>query len=307
MENKVFTYLEFALPIHNCVIIPELGGFIVNQEEPLHHIDANVCVPGYMITFNPDLKHDDGVIVSYYIRDGKMTYNAALQKIKDFVKGLKQELSTQKPVTCGRLGSLYMNKEGKLLFEANPSFVFPSLYGLTAVGLSNLSDINRRESASRKSFPIKYTLGSVAAALVAMFLFTVPSANVSNNTGLQGAIPQQSGFIYSLAEQVKPLLEVDSVKVVEAKAESKVSEAQPQSLRTYYIIVGGEDTQSRAERLLDKIKKNGLQSVNILEAGGRFRIYVASFSDKPEAEGFLDTFRKENPKYETAWLYSKRN
>ena len=83
MENKVFTYLEFALPIHNCVIIPELGGFIVNQEEPLHHIDANVCVPGYMITFNPDLKHDDGVIVSYYIRDGKMTYNAALQKIKD--------------------------------------------------------------------------------------------------------------------------------------------------------------------------------------------------------------------------------
>lgn len=189
MENKVFTYLEFALPIHNCVIIPELGGFIVNQEEPLHHIDANVCVPGYMITFNPDLKHDDGVIVSYYIRDGKMTYNAALQKIKDFVKGLKQELSTQKPVSCGRLGSLYMNKEGKLLFEANPSFVFPSLYGLTAVGLSNLSDINRRESASRKNFPVKYTLGSVAAALVAMFLFTVPSANVSNNTGLQGGIP----------------------------------------------------------------------------------------------------------------------
>ncbi len=307
MENKVFTYLEFALPIHNCVIIPELGGFIVNQVEPLLHVDANVFVPEYMITFNPDLKHDDGVIVSHYMRDGKISYNAALQKIKDFVKGLKQELSTQKTVACGRLGSLYMNKDGKLLFEANPSFVFPSLYGLTAVGLSNLSDINRRESVSRKSFPIKYALGSVAAAVVAMFLFTVPSANVSNNTDMQSGIPQQSGFINSLAEQVKPLLDPDSVKVVEAKVENKESQTPPQSLRTYYIIVGGEDTQSRADRLLDKIKKNGLQSASILESGGRFRIYVASFSDKPEAEVFLNTFRKENPKYETAWLYSKRN
>ncbi len=59
--------------------------------------------------------------------------------------------------------------------------------------------------------------------------------------------------------------------------------------------------------LLNKIKSTTFPTAAIVETTDRYRIYVSSFNDKIQAETFLDGFRKENPKYETAWLYSKRN
>jgi len=302
MENKVFTYLELALSIHNCVTIPELGGFIVNQEQWLPGSEPGV--PGFTIVFNPDLKHDDGILISYYKRDENISYNAALQKVKDFVKTLKQQLLNKRAVHCGRLGALSVNADGKLFFESDKTFIYPNFYGLTALQLNYLSEINKGQEFQRRRFPVKYTLGSIAAAVATMFLFTIPSVNV-DNSGKSSV--QQSGFVYSLSESKKSLLNVDSARFAESEVERRADEGIKTSLRTYYIIVGGEDTNSQAKRLLDKIRENGIKDAEIVESEGRFRIYAASFPDKSKAESFLDTFRKENPKYETAWLYSKRN
>ncbi len=68
-----------------------------------------------------------------------------------------------------------------------------------------------------------------------------------------------------------------------------------------------KDSKLRAERLLEKVQISGLRNAAIIESEGRYRVYAASFTDKIEGESFLETFRKENPKYETAWLYSSRN
>lgn len=302
MENKVFTYLELALSIHNCVTIPELGGFIVNQEEWL--AGSQQSIPGFTIVFNPDLKHDDGILVSYYKRDEKISYNAALLKVKDFVKSLKQELINKRAVHCGRLGVLSVNADGKLFFESDKTFIYPNFYGLTAINLNYLTDINREQEFRRRAFPVRYTMGGIAAAVAAIFLFTIPSVNVENTTVKNNI--QQSGFIYSLSQSRKSTLTIDSSQFFKSENENVNTEAKA-SVRTYYIIVGGEDTNNQAQRLLSRIRENGLKDANIIESGGRFRIYIASFPDKVEAENFLETFRMENPKYETAWLYSKRN
>jgi hypothetical protein len=302
MENKVFTYLELALSIHSCVIIPELGGFIVNPEEWLP--DSGRGIPGFTIVFNPDLKHDDGILISYYKRDENISYNAASQKVKDFVKILKQELLNEGTVHCGRLGTLSVSAGGRLIFEPGKTFIYPDFYGLSALRLNYLSEISRERDIQRRYFPVKYTIGSIAAAVAAIFLFTVPSVNVGNTSGNNTI--QQSGFIYSLSESGKPLPVVDSGEFLKPEIESVNTEIKA-SLRTYYIIVGGDDSNSQARQLLGRARENGLKNADIIESGGRFRIYVASFSDKAEAEDFLEIFRKENPKYETAWLYSQRN
>jgi hypothetical protein len=302
MENKVFTYLELALSIHNCVTITGLGGFIVNQEE--WQPGSGRGIPGFTIGFNPSLKHDDGILISYYRRDENISYNAALLKVKDFVKALKQELLTKGTVHCGKLGTLSVSAGGKLLFEAGESFIYPNFYGLTALELDYLSAINREQEARRKRFSVKYAIGSIVAAVAAMFLFTVPSVNVDNTYGRSNI--QQSGFIYSLSESGKPLPAVDSSRFFKPEVDSINMEIK-ESLRTYYIIAGGGDTGSQTRRLLGKMQGNGLRNADIVESGGRFRIYVASFTDKAEAEDFLEIFRTENPEYKTAWLYSKRN
>ncbi|NDV94406.1 SPOR domain-containing protein [Dysgonomonas sp. 521] len=299
MENKVFTYLEFALPIHNCVIIPELGGFIINREETSSTFGTRIQVPGFDVVFNPDIRHDDGIITSYYKKDENLPYNVALQRIKDFVKMLKQELSAHKTVEIGKLGKLSVNEDGKIGFEAKQSFILPDFYGLTSVELNSLAGIIQSNEVQRKSFPVRYIAGSVAAAVAALLLFVVPSTTVNDNIGVKNV--QQSGFVYSLTN--KPI--VEPTQEVVPDVENTETEEAP--LRTYHIIVGGEDNKMHAQRLLKKMKSGGWNNVDIVESGGRYRISVASFSDKTEAESYLETFRKENPKYETAWLYSQRN
>ena len=299
MNDEIFKYLEFSLPIHNCVIIPDFGGFILNSEPASLLVDG-IVPPKFSVVFNPDLKHDDGILINLYRKDEDLSYNVASQRIKEFVKELKKDLLVDKPVYCSRLGYLSADENNKTIFTANKLLIFPDSYGLRQVELCRLINIERTSEVRANHFSLKYTLGGIAAAAVALFLFAVPSINIKDNSIQKYS--QQAGFVSSLSASFNPVLETN---VQEEDLEKKETDKQV-SLRTYYIIVGGEETKSQADRLLEKIRNNGLKSASIVRSD-RYRIYVASFTDKVEGESYLEVFRKENPQYSTAWLYSKRN
>lgn len=292
----MFKYLEYSLFFHNCVILPGLGGFIVN---PGATAGSDIKPLKLHLVFNPELNHDDGIIASYIVRDDKMSYNAALQRIKDFVKEVKADLRAGQTIKCASLGELFLNREGNISFIANRSFIYPSFLGLTPVDLPLLTDIKETsQKATRKLF-LRNVAGVVAAAVAAIFLFIGPSANISTS---EVNSKQQAGFVQLLTSN-SHMISADSLTGIEMPQVDKKANA---SMRVYYIIVGGEESKSRAEQLLNKVKDSGFQNAEIVESGDRYRIYVASFTDKVEGESYLEIFRKENPRYATAWLYSKR-
>lgn len=297
MNDKILKYLEFSLPVHNCVIIPDFGALILNSE-PASFCAEGIVPPSLSVIFNPDLKHDDGILVNLYKKDENLSYNAALQCVKDFVKELKKALLADKIVECGRFGYFSADGNGKTVFRANELFVFPDSYGLKPVELNRLINIERVQEIRSNRISLRYTFGGVAAAVAALLMFAVPSINIKDTYTHKAS--QQAGFISSLSESLNPILESKTQEV------NVVEEATENSLRTYYVILGGEESKSQADRLLQKVRSNGFKNASIVESD-RYRIYIASFTDKAEGESFLDTFRKENPQYSTAWLYSKRN
>lgn len=296
MKNDIFKYLEYSLFVHNYVVIPGLGGFIINLDSAYSGI--NIESPKFKIVFNPELNHDDGILVSYIVKDEKVSYNIASQRIKDFVKELKRDLQNDEVVSLG-FGQIFLDKERNLSFVENKSVVHPLFYGLTSVKLQYLTDIRGTSAQEAKHVLLRNVLGGVAAVAAAVFLFVVPSTNISNKEA-----SQEAGFIHSLtntlALDTKPDSSLLDIKE-NVQADTKIEG------RTYYIVVGGEDSKSRAERLLEKVQLSGFNKAAIVESAERYRIYIASFTDKTEGESFLETFRQENPKYESAWLYSKRN
>lgn len=76
--------------------------------------------------------------------------------------------------------------------------------------------------------------------------------------------------------------------------------------RSYYIIVAGTPSKSKAESLLSSIRTALLPQAEIIERNNMSRIYIARFSDKKAAEDYLEDFREQNPKYKDAWLLSVR-
>lgn len=294
----MFKYLEYSLFFHNCVILPGLGGFIINSEST---IDSDIKPLKLHLVFNPELNHDDGIIASYIVRDDKISYNAALQRIKDTVKDIKADLRSGQIIKCANLGELFLDREGNISFVANRNFVYPSFWGLTSVDLPLLVDIKETSQKETKRLFLRNIAGVAAAAVAAIFLFIGPSANISTSD----VNKQQAGFVQLLTSNSNhTIVSADSLNI--KSVQPQVDEKTNASTRVYYIIVGGEDSKSRAERLLEKIKGSGFQNAAIVESGDRYRIYVASFTDKAESESYLEKFRKENPQYATAWLYSKR-
>ena len=315
MKKTIFKYLEFSLPIHNCVIVPELGGFLINIEASYTHIDNKIAPPICNIVFNPELKHNDGILASYIIKDENISYNAACIKIKEFVKTLKSDLKAGKTIACGNLGTFKYDSIGNFIFTPI-QYSHPTLLGLCPIQIQQLSDINRKQKTKRKNLSLKYTISGIAATAAAFFLFAIPSTSIKDNSNSH--ITQNAGFIssitISLANSKKS--EIKNISIEKAKEttpidtivkEYSLKENIASPTRTYYIIIGGEDSKERATMLLNKIKSTTFPTAAIVETTDRYRIYVSSFNDKIQAETFLDGFRKENPKYETAWLYSKRN
>ncbi|MFV0418655.1 MAG: SPOR domain-containing protein [Dysgonomonas sp.] len=309
MEKEIFKYLEFLLPIHNCVTIPDFGGFIVNAKSPLFSTNDEKH-PQYGIVFNPDLNHNDGIIASYISKDENISYNAACNKIRDFVKALQIELKSGKAVICGNIGILTINYLGNTTFSSNKNIIYPAFYGLGPIGIKQLSDVNDAIRKKKRNISIKYALGGMVAAIAAISLFTTSSTNIKDENY---AIFSKASFISSIAT---PLSQPNIAKEVPFESGNKndntfitstESESLNTAVRTYYIIIGGEENKTRAERLLKRIKEADFPDAAMIETQDRYRIYISSFEDKREAEDYLSLFRKDNPKYQTAWLYSKRS
>lgn len=300
--NILFEYISYLLPQHNCVVIPELGGFVVNLEPAKFTSNAYLNPPTYSIVFNSDLQYDDGILTSFVMRDEGISYNAASQKIKSYVKSVKSDLTENGFVDCHHLGSLHLDDNEILTFKMNKSALHPKLIGLTPSFLEKIAVINHTEDHKLKSSKIRYFVSGAAAAVAAILLLTIPSVNIENHES--HVSNQQAGFIQSISEIVSS--PVDNIPVGLDEL-ANIDETKNISGRTYYIIIAGEESSARANKLLDKIKSTDFPSASIIESSDRIRIYATSFGDKEEAERYLTKLRDENPKYATAWLYSKKN
>lgn len=307
MENMIFEYIDFLLPRHNCVIVPGLGAFIVNIEPSICDKNDNIAPPVYSVIFNRELRHNDALIISYLQTTKNISYSAAYNIVTDSVKDIKQVLQQGTPVACGKLGFLKNDENGNIAFYPNNIIHYPLNFGLTPVSLQILESIqNMGDTENKRNLTIK-RIASVAAIIAGVFLFVTPSANIGspdNNI-------QKANFLDIFRQTVNELPSSSNVTATtdtgadfsEAiNAESIIEKPE----RTYYIIIGGEESENQANRLLNKFQTQGFPKASIIKSD-RYRIYVASFADKHEAERYLDIFRLENPQYSTAWLYSKKN
>ena len=311
MENWIFEYIEFLLPKHNCVIIPNFGGFIVNLEPSFTLNGSNtISSPKYNIVFNQELKHDDGLLASSIQTAKNISYQAACNAINDCVKQIRLSLQHGLPIMCGNIGTLTQDSEANLIFRSSSSFVHPTLFGLTNVYLQPLDIISYQDTTSKKHNKVRYTIGSVAAVAAAVLLFIIPSANVGETSGNT----QKAGFLNNFTRSMSTIhsiqktdaLPTNTVSVASTSDSSTIQAEESKPARTYYIIIGGEEYENQAKRLLDRFQAGDFPNAAIVKSD-RYRIYIASYNDKSEAERSLDIFRLENPKYATAWLYSKKN
>lgn len=339
MENTIFRHIEFWLPKYGCIIVPNLGGFILNVE-PAYKTETEFFPPVYGVVFNPDLKYNDGGLASLIQQSEKVSYSSAVEKIAEFVRNVKQNLNNKESVICGSLGIL-SSVNGKIVFAPSRTLVYPELFGMQPASLMPLSAISCQIANKHKTVRIKQTLIGIASAVAALVLFITPygavndkSSYLNQQAGFLSSINNSSSKVYSQSqslafnvneknnvelvagitstsakdENIKEAVDVDDKKYISAnsKVKKEVIKTEMKPSHSYFLIIGGEDDKVRANRLLTNFKKEGFGDARIVESKDKYRIYIASFVNKNEADQYVKQFRLKNPKYKSAWIYAKK-
>lgn len=359
--KEFVSHIDYLIQKHDCVIIPDFGGFVLSHERARFLTDGSILPPKVTIGFNPELKYNDGLLAESYMNMHSTSYDVACHKINEAVKKLNTLISRKQPVQIGCLGVVVLGENNRLFFTPNEnlSVFHPETFGLSRVNLKRLCDLEKSTEKNKKISLVRRIFAGTGAAAAAILLFFIASTPVSEDINTQkssfftdlvsttnnkseikatNAAPDntlelQNKVVATKSEEFVPLVK----KPIDAQAEERKQEEpksnnkpvvvsntdaekivkQPEPDKNiapkvnqkgnYFVIIGSAGDNGEAQKLMTKLKSKGLSGLNILEADNRFRIYVASFSDKRDANEYLQSFKKENPQMHDAWVYMKKN
>lgn len=144
---------------HNCVIIPGFGGFVGNFKSTDFDESRLLVSPSRKkVAFNQSLIENDGLLINALMTRKGITYEQAEKEVTLFTKFLNDRLEKYKNYEFKNIGSLYLNKEGKLIFVAYEGLNFhKKSFGLQDIKVKRLQHVvaseKPQEAAQDKNSP----------------------------------------------------------------------------------------------------------------------------------------------------------
>lgn len=321
-------YIAYLLTRHECVIVPELGAFVVSADTNAFMQKDYLYLPTQLIGFNSDILHNDGLLANSIAEIENIAYAKVCYCISQYVEDVRMQLGEGEEVFLPWIGKLQLTTNGKIVFSPSAqiscnakSFGFNEF---VVPALSELTDSFGRERELYEEGGSQYVLfdkkrhalvrlTSVAAALLAMFTLSTPvndqlSSALTNRT-------QQASFLSFSRDNVSfnknitpavPFLTEISPIDAEEKITIQGDDLPKKFDRHYYIIISSLPSYEVALKKVEEYAKTGkFPDAGVISSSERNRVFVKQFQNKQDAEIFLNEFRNDYPEHAKAWLLSQ--
>jgi len=303
----IYEHIEKLLGLNDYVIVPGLGGFILQQQPAL--ITGNqIIAPRKIISFNALMQHSDGLLIIEIARSKGLSFRLAQELLQSKTDIFKQQLFTNSSYTFGNLGTFYIDDVKRISFvpNANASFI-PSNFGLTDFALPDNS-AKRIDFAPKSSqkHSIKNTL-----RYAAMFALVFASALLTERNPItydnQSAALVDLNLLNSQAKiQRDTLNKVDTTRqIINKSADLQDIDAASEN-EPYHVIVASMPTLKMAEAYCAEVQKYNLPNARVLEPTKTYRVAVKSFTDRDEAIRFMEQLRTTDERFATAWVLCQK-
>ncbi len=118
---------------HDCVIIPDFGGFVANYIPATIDESSNLLYPPKKhLLFNNSLISNDGLLAHLISSTNDISYDEALQKLKLYTDNLEKELAVDKRVELDGIGVIYL-KDNNYQFKSEGTNFLISSFGLPVI------------------------------------------------------------------------------------------------------------------------------------------------------------------------------
>lgn len=110
---------------HDCVIVPNFGGFVARQQSSSFSKGNNILLPqAKHVLFNKNLLHNDGLLITALMEKTQLGYTEAEKLITDYRLYIQSLLDVKKRFELPNIGLLYMDAENTMRFEAKTDVNF---------------------------------------------------------------------------------------------------------------------------------------------------------------------------------------
>lgn len=339
-------HIEILLLSNDCVIVPDLGGFMTHHREAHFDDEDNTFLPPLRtLGFNPQLKMNDSLLAQSYIEAYDISYPEAVRRIEAEVTELRQHLNTEGSYELNDLGVLSINDEGKLEFEpCEAGILTPALYGLSSFEMVPLyeaatvansknsqttpdNEVADEAETTDEAITIQMSwvrnTVAIAAALLAFFIMT-PHIDNSRQSGV--SMSQMSLPIIMKDTSTMPAKQLDeksikdsiskrdtatiALSATEEQEESATVTVQTtpeiQPSTTYCIVVASQVSQRNAEAFVEQLQKEGLENVRVYVSNNIRRVVCGSYATEAEAYRQLQDIH-QHERLHDAWVYKITN
>lgn len=138
--HKFIEYISDLLFLHDCVVIPDFGGFICNYKGAyIDEVNGMICPPSKDILFNRNLTHNDGLLVNWVACKENINYDKAVKQVALFSEDLKVKLNQKQRIAFGDIGVFYTDRRFNIIFDSGKSNFLSDTFGMEQVEAEKIS------------------------------------------------------------------------------------------------------------------------------------------------------------------------
>ncbi len=314
--KTIAQHIEYLLTVHDCVVVPGLGSFMTDDESACYDCASGVYRPPVRnIGFNPEVRHNDAMLISSISRADGVTPERARKILETEVSSLNHELSISGEASLGSLGLLTKSPSSEYPgFEPfDDSLPMRRFSGLDQIAVTPLNTMTTEEVSAVPAPPAGRQLtipmplkivASIAMVLVVLGILYSTTSLVKNpmlnyaslDTGLRFEnvrmdVDSSDPDLESVSREIVLTIAMPPQEASQHTSHPKAQEANGGDAH-YFLIVASYPTKSGAE---NHIRYSGDASLKIIEQSGNFRVYAASASTMEKAYSLVGSIAERYP------------
>ena len=309
---KLTKHINYLLFRFDCVTVPGFGAFLGTPIPAELDIDnETIYPPTKQISFNEQLKSNDGLLANSISVEQQTSYENAVRLVHKEVVRWKSKLHDGKTIELDRIGKLHLNAEKNVVFVPTKDYNhLPESFGLHPVQAQKIDRIkvlkstpkiidfnndrsqNQLDSQGKNSNPLRQ-VAAAAAAVVIGYAGFMAYGDYTQDQQIAQEIQLRKEAKQEVQQAVFDLGELPNLSIQTIPQEA------------YHIIGGAFAMESNAERFLTELQKKGFVSAKKLAPNsyGLHMVALGSRVDRSEAIDFLRQVQRTQ--IADAWLLKR--
>ena len=309
---QIEKHISDLLYRYQCVTVPGFGAFLT--ETVSAHVTGSASSffpPKKVVSFNANVKNNDGLLANHVALQEKMSYELAVIKIGDVVNEWTYLLQNRNRVVLKNIGEISVNNEMNWVFEpANTVNYLTDSFGLSSFVSPEITrEVLKQEvEALEEKAPIIFTPERKRdysyLKYAAIFVVMLGAGGFGYKTYYDQQIETKTLAVQKkvqekVQQQIQEATFVISapVEAVELSVAAPVEEKMP-----YHLVAGAYRREENANKAIAELKAAGFENAKMLSMNKHnlYPVVYGSFKNLNEAQTERKNIQKSHNA--EAWL-----